>query len=217
MKEAVPSAFSNFREGLKDVLASVVGSAACVYTGQPFDTVKVRLQVNPGEFSSTYQCLRRTVVNEGFFALWKGSVPAFSGALAENAMAFGTNGLLKRIFDLDGHRTGSNEGDLRVWGPLATAAITGACVSVVLCPCDMLKCRAQVNIANGMVVESLGQMMMKIVRHSGPLGLYKGFSAQVIRDIPFYSTFFGSYEILCQVLKRSTNWDDSAIYFLSGG
>ena len=26
---------------IKDVFASIVGSAACVYTGQPFDTVKV--------------------------------------------------------------------------------------------------------------------------------------------------------------------------------
>jgi hypothetical protein len=29
-------------EPFKDILASIVGSAACVYTGQPFDTVKVK-------------------------------------------------------------------------------------------------------------------------------------------------------------------------------
>ncbi len=28
---------------IKDVIASIVGSAACVYTGQPFDTIKVLL------------------------------------------------------------------------------------------------------------------------------------------------------------------------------
>jgi len=31
----------HIKEAAKDVLASVVGSAMCVYTGQPFDTVKV--------------------------------------------------------------------------------------------------------------------------------------------------------------------------------
>ena len=35
---------SEFRETAKDVFASFIGASACVYTGQPFDTVKVRLQ-----------------------------------------------------------------------------------------------------------------------------------------------------------------------------
>eukprot|EP01036_Dinobryon_divergens_P004766 gene4766-6324_t len=61
----------------KDVFASIVGSAACVYTGQPFDTVKVRMQVHPGEFSSPVQCFYRTFVGEGLTALWRGSLPAF--------------------------------------------------------------------------------------------------------------------------------------------
>ena len=33
----------------KDVLASAIGSAACVYTGQPFDTIKVRMQCVPAD------------------------------------------------------------------------------------------------------------------------------------------------------------------------
>ena len=32
----------DYKATIKDVIASVVGSAACVYTGQPFDTIKVR-------------------------------------------------------------------------------------------------------------------------------------------------------------------------------
>ena len=54
---------------IKDVVASVVGSAACVYTGQPFDTVKVRMQVS--HWSSSYECARSTFSNEGVVSLWK--------------------------------------------------------------------------------------------------------------------------------------------------
>jgi hypothetical protein len=83
------------KESIKDVLASVVGSAACVYSGQPFDTVKVRMQVQPGEFKSSLECFRKTMVGEGVATLWRGSVPAFIGALSENAVAFCINGNLK--------------------------------------------------------------------------------------------------------------------------
>ena len=54
---------------VKDVIASVVGSAACVYTGQPFDTVKVRMQVS--HWSSSFECARSTFSNEGVVSLWK--------------------------------------------------------------------------------------------------------------------------------------------------
>ena len=87
------------KESLKDVLASVVGSAACVYSGQPFDTVKVRMQVQPGEFKNSLECFRKTMVGEGIPTLWRGSVPAFMGALSENAMAFCINGNLKRLLE----------------------------------------------------------------------------------------------------------------------
>ena len=50
---------------VKDVIASVAGSAACVYCGQPFDTIKVRMQVQSHMFNSTFQCLRTTIAKEG--------------------------------------------------------------------------------------------------------------------------------------------------------
>lgn len=48
-------------------------------------------------------------------------------------------------------------------------------------------------------------------------GLYTGIGAQVVRDIPFYASFFGSYDIFCKVLKKSTDWNDTSIYFVAGG
>ena len=61
-------------ESVKDVVASVVGAAACCYTGQPFDTVKVRMQANPDSFRNALQCTYVTVAEEGIPALWKVSI-----------------------------------------------------------------------------------------------------------------------------------------------
>jgi solute carrier family 25 (mitochondrial ornithine transporter) member 2/15 len=200
----------NIKETICDILASVIGSAACVYSGQPFDTIKVRLQVNPTEYSSLIACIRKTIGGEGITALWRGSLPAFTGALSENVVAFATNGLLKRIFQ-------TGEENKSIYEPFITGGITGVFSAAVLCPCDVIKCRAQVNIARGLQQQSITAMTRSILATHGPSGLYVGFRAQLLRDIPFYSSFFGSYDILCAILKQHTDLPETSIYFVSGG
>lgn len=94
---------NNFVEVLRDIVSSVFGTAACVYTGQPFDTIKVRLQCVPSDAQGgALKCFVNTIQNEGVVALWRGSIPAFTGQLGENMMAFGVNGFLNRIFKQHG-------------------------------------------------------------------------------------------------------------------
>ena len=95
------------------------------------------MQVQTDAVESALTCLRRSVSNEGVLALWKGSVPAFTGALAENAMAFSTNGLLKRLLQPVTSQLQS-EGDIQVSGPLLTGALTGVLTAFVLAPCDIV-------------------------------------------------------------------------------
>jgi len=59
--------------------------------------------------------------------------------------------------------------------------------------------------------------MKHVYKTHGLRGFYSGFCAQIMRDIPFYSSFFGTYEILCQTFRKYTAWDQSSIYFISGG
>lgn len=53
----------------RDLFAATIGSVACCYVGQPFDTVKVRMQTNPDQFSgvvsSTTSILRNEVRSRG--------------------------------------------------------------------------------------------------------------------------------------------------------
>lgn len=215
-------------DALKDVVASCVGSAACVYTGQPFDTVKVRMQVNPGGiYTSTIQCARSTISHEGVMSLWTGSLPAFLGAVMENAVAFCVNGLIKRLQgDAVNDRETNKSKDVNYVLPFANGAVTGAVTSVFLCPFDVLKCRSQVLLAtNGTTttatVKQPKNIMMTVIRQmmktEGLKGLYRGYSSQLMRDIPFYSSFFGSYEVICMVMQKYTDLPDAAVYFISGG
>jgi hypothetical protein len=199
-------------ELFKDVLASIVGSAACVYTGQPFDTIKVRMQVQAGEFKSSLDCLRRTIGKESFLALWKGSLPAFVGSLGENAVGFGVNGQLTRLFkDTDISPT------FKLVQPYFTGGITGFCSAFVLCPCDVIKCRAQLSRLSG-GTGSMTEIIKATMKKDGFSGFYTGMSAQCMRDIPFYASFFGTYESFTRFFRTSfPNWPDTAVYFVSGG
>ena len=199
-------------EVFKDVVASVVGSAACVYTGQPFDTIKVRLQVQVGKFRNALHCFNTITKAEGVLALWKGAVPAFVGSLGENAVGFGVNGALRRIFvkydSIPGFTT------LR---PYLTGGVTGFFSAFVLCPADVVKCRTQMNRLHG-GSGLMSDVVRSTFRRQGMLGFYTGFTAQLLRDVPFYMSFFGSYETGCKLLRIAfPELPDTAIYFISGG
>ena len=56
-----------------------------------------------------------------------------------------------------------------------------------------------------------------MVQQRGLLGLYSGMTPQITRDIMFYGSFFGSYEVLCAGLKKYTDMPDAAVYGTAGG
>lgn len=199
-----PAVFS-LRESAKDVLASVVGAAACCYTGQPFDTVKVRMQAQQDRFKGAIDCLVVTVRDEGVTALWKGSTAVLWGMVAENAAAFGVNEQLKRMFPAPPVQPGSLDFSSLSHG-MALGAGTGVVTSIVLCPSEVVKTRAQVATHSakqhgGAAVMSSGQLLMHVWRTRGLVGLFGGLEAQMIRDGPFYAIFFGSYELCVHWLR----------------
>ena len=60
-------------------------------------------------------------------------------------------------------------------------------------------------------------LIAQTYRNQGFRGFYTGIVAQIMRDIPFYATFFGTYEVSCRYLRKYTKWEDTAVYFVSGG
>lgn len=127
-------------------------------------------------------------------------------------MAFGMNGLLSRAFDK--YTTMKSDSDIRGY---LTGGITGFCTAFVLCPADILKCRAQLERAAG-GTGNIRELMGKIIKKEGLRGFYTGLGCQIARDIPFYFFFFGSYELSCSQLKKNfPTMSDTAVYFISGG
>ena len=178
------------------------------------DTLKVRMQTQPTIYKSIIQSTKKTIVEEGITALWKGAVPTAMGMAAENAMAFGVNEALKRTFpdDNDGHK---NDGDRRpdLLKPFAMGLITGCCSALVLLPSEIVKAKTQV--AEG---ASSGNIYKKMMKTQGMRGLLVGLDSQLARDGSFYAVFFGGYELFCYSFRTLfPSMPDELNYFMSGG
>lgn len=70
-------------EGTVNALSGAVAGAANIFTGFPFDTVKVRLQASPqGTYKGPWDCAKSIVKFEGVQGLYRGlAAPLVGGAL----------------------------------------------------------------------------------------------------------------------------------------
>mmetsp|Transcript_41305 Transcript_41305/g.70703 ORF Transcript_41305/g.70703 Transcript_41305/m.70703 type:complete len:295 (-) Transcript_41305:245-1129(-) len=204
----------NRRDVTRDIFSASIGSVACCYTGQPFDTVKVRMQTNPAAFPSVFFTSRSILTNEGATALWKGAVPTALGMVAENAMAFGVNEALKRTFPDDAKEDPTKRPDLIK--PFLMGAITGCCSATVLLPSEVVKAKTQVVV--GSKEASSADIYKKMIKRQGIRSLFVGFDAQIMRDAPFYAFFFGTYELNCYLFRTFIpSMPEELNYFMSGG
>lgn len=73
---------------------------------------------------------------------------------------------------------------------LVAGAVAGVFSLAVVVPVELLKCRAQMNRASR--TSYADQIALLYSRH-GITGLYRGFWATALRDIPSWPVFFASY------------------------
>lgn len=80
------------------------GGVACVVTGQPFDTIKVKMQTFPTMYQGFFDCSVKTYQQEGMHGLYQGTTPALLANVAENAVLFACYGfcqqLVRQLFGL---------------------------------------------------------------------------------------------------------------------
>lgn len=74
------------------------GGVALVYVGQPLDTIKVKMQTFPNLYKNMIDCMRQTLVKEGFVkGLYAGTIPAIVANVAENSVLFAGYGVCQKV------------------------------------------------------------------------------------------------------------------------
>ncbi|XP_045651029.1 mitochondrial ornithine transporter 2 [Ursus americanus] len=206
-----------------DLTAGAVGGTACVLTGQPFDTVKVKMQTFPGLYKGLTDCCLKTYSQVGLRGFYKGTGPALMAYVAENSVLFMCYGfcqeLVRKMVGLDKQAKLS---DLQT----ATAgSFASAFAALALCPTELVKCRLQTMYEmemSGKIAKSqdtIWSVVKSILRKEGPLGFYQGLSSTLLQEVPGYFFFFGGYELSRSFFASGRSKDElgPVPLMLSGG
>ncbi|KAF0692193.1 Aste57867_16706 [Aphanomyces stellatus] len=185
--DRVPNAFRTAAIGFA---AGCVGGVMGIIVGQPFDTIKVRLQTHSTHYTGPMHCARHTLHHEGVRGLFKGLLSPLVGSVPINAIVFGVYGSTLDMLDPRP-------------APALSSVFNAGCIagflqSFVVCPTDLVKCQLQVQdgFANGRRNFANPLDCMRYLSHhgGGAKGLFQGLRVTLLRDTGSYGVYFGVYE-----------------------
>ncbi|GIL64612.1 hypothetical protein Vafri_18503 [Volvox africanus] len=133
-----------------DILPGVSGGVARVLIGQPFDTVKTRLQVMgqgtalaaqlaPSEvYKDSMDCVRKMIRSEGPLSLYKGTAAPLVGNMLLLGIHFPTFSYVRQQLEGDGHYA-----NFSATNTLISGAAAGAIGSLVSTPVELVRTKMQ--------------------------------------------------------------------------
>ncbi|KAJ1196516.1 hypothetical protein NDU88_000386 [Pleurodeles waltl] len=185
---------------LINLTAGAMGGVACVVSGQPFDTVKVKMQTFPSMYRGFMDCTISTYHHEGIRGLYQGTTPALLANVAENAVLFACYDFSQQLVTrLSGLQSISDLSDVQ---KAAAGSISSIFSSMVLCPTELVKCRLQAlhemklsGKTDKAFQSSTWSVVHTIFKTEGLPGFFQGMTSTWLREVPGYFFFFGGYEL----------------------
>ncbi|KAG6842460.1 hypothetical protein C0991_007590 [Blastosporella zonata] len=115
------------------------------------------------------------------------TIPLDSGVAPEKAIKLTVNDLIRT------RATDPETGRIKIGWELVAGGMAGGCQVVFTNPLEIVKIRLQVQGEAAKVEGAVPKGAIHIIRQLGVLGLYKGASACLLRDIPFSAIYFPAY------------------------
>lgn len=203
-------------------IAGIIG-VTCVF---PLDLVKTRLQnqkVGPnGEklYSSMLDCFKKTYKAEGYFGMYRGSAVNILLITPEKAIKLAANDYFR-------HRLTRPDGKLPVSREMLAGGSAGLCQIVITTPMELLKIQLQDAGRVAAQLKAAGQstahlpkisalsITMELLKTKGILGLYRGTSATMLRDVSFSMVYFPLFANLNRMGPRKSPDSNEAVFWWS--
>jgi len=212
---------------IRDAAAGAIGGVMGIIAGQPQDKIKARLQLDPDKlrYKSSLDCTRQIVKAEGVLSLWRGLSPPVISVLIQNSIVFGTYSLTCAILR-------KKQEKLSIPEVAFAGGFGGFVQSFVISPLELAKIRVQVDETPmpiktvlskktpiGTHSEVLGpfQALSGIYARRGLPGIYRGGSLLLIREVPGYMMYFGSYEFFVREGQKQQTIGTKTTTFTAGG
>ncbi|KAJ3812398.1 mitochondrial carrier domain-containing protein [Lentinula aff. lateritia] len=150
-------------------------------------------------YKNSIDCARKILVNEGFFGFYRGLGPQLI-VPPEKAIKLTVNDLIRsRAMDPE-------TGRIKLGWELIAGGTAGGCQVIFTNPLEIVKIRLQVQGEAAKAEGAVPRGAMHIIRQLGLVGLYKGASACLLRDIPFSAIYFPAYgHLKSDVFKEGYN------------
>lgn len=177
---------------LKDLIGGTMGGIAQVLVGQPFDTVKVRLQSAPeGTYNGALDVIKRLLAKEGPKGFYKGTLTPLVGVGACVSVQFSVNEYMKRYYD---RVSGGSALSLAQY--FSCGAVAGFANGFLASPIEHIRIRLQTQTGDVKLFNGPIDCTKKLYLSSGLQGIYKGLLPTLIRESIGLGIYFATYEAL---------------------
>ncbi|KAH7568032.1 hypothetical protein ACOSP7_009617 [Xanthoceras sorbifolium] len=193
--------FQSFLKNLSVLERALVGAAGGGIAGaftyvclHPLDTIKTKMQTKGASqlYTSTFDAIVKTFQTKGILGFYSGVSAVIVGSTASSAVYFGTCEFGKSILS-------KLEKYPSVLIPPTAGAMGNIVSSAIMVPKELITQRMQAG-AKGRSWE----VLLKILEKDGFLGLYAGYSATLLRNLPAGVLSYSSFEYLkAAVLSRT--------------
>jgi solute carrier family 25 carnitine/acylcarnitine transporter 20/29 len=153
------------------------------FVGQPFDTVKVKMQTHPEMYRSSAAALRCVLRTEGVKGLYRGVTAPLTGNAVISCIQFSVYNSQKEEY-----------------GAWLAGAAAGAAASLVTSPVEYLRIKMQLanKLDNNKKYRGVLDCARHIIAQDGfnPLRLFRGLGITIARESIGYAAFFGTYSMV---------------------
>lgn len=193
-------------EAVEYFICGGFGGICTVVVGHPLDTIKVRLQTmplpKPGEsplYRGTFDCFKKTIINEGFKGLYKGMGAPLVGVAPIFAISFMGFGVGKQIFGPE------KKEDFTYQQYFMAGAFSGIFTTSIMAPGERIKCLLQIQQGANVpkVYDGPVDVVKKLYKEGGIRSIYRGSGATLLRDVPASGMYFLTYEAVKDYLTDS--------------
>jgi solute carrier family 25 (mitochondrial S-adenosylmethionine transporter), member 26 len=187
-KNPNPTSFSPFDRATIGAAAGAAAGAFTYVALLPLDAVKTNLQTKL--YSNSVEATISIFKTKGIQGFYRGLSAVVIGSATSSAVYFGTCELAKHIMYACGAGSGRFTVPRVVVPPLA-GAMGNVVSSAIMVPKELITQRMQAG-ASG----RSWQVLLRILKNDGILGLYAGYTATLLRNLPAGILSYSSFEYL---------------------
>uniref|UniRef100_A0A914GYM1 ADP/ATP translocase n=1 Tax=Globodera rostochiensis TaxID=31243 RepID=A0A914GYM1_GLORO len=200
---SLPSSSVLLRRFGRDFAAGAVAACVAKTVIAPVERVKLILQLQTSQhtiavasrYAGMVDCFVRLPREQGFRSFWRGNLSNVARAASQESLGMAFKELFRRWCVVESDSTDHYRRFLA--GNLLAGGLAGSATFFVIYPLDFSRTRLAVDMgkdASTREFKGLVDCFVKIAKHDGPLGLYRGFLPSLNYIFLYRSAYYGLFD-----------------------